>query len=57
MMKWAFMLEIMMTVFLADWAGVQIAEKVVPLVVDENEGGELLHINFPHGFHSEFREV
>lgn len=34
MIKWAFMLEIMMTVFLADWAGVQIAEKVVPLVVD-----------------------
>jgi hypothetical protein len=29
-------------------------KEVVALVVNEDEGGEVLDLNFPNGFHSEF---
>ena len=36
---------------------IEIAEEIVAFVVDENEGGEFLHLNFPDRFHSEFGKV
>jgi len=29
-------------------------EKVVSLVIDNDKGGEVLHPDFPYGFHAEF---
>ena len=42
---------------LAGWAGIQLLEEVVPFVIDEDEGGEVFHLDLPDGFHAEFREV
>ena len=41
----------------ADGALAEVAEEVVSLVVDQNEGGEVLHLNFPNGFHTEVFEI
>ena len=30
-------------------------EEIVALVVHQNEGGEVLHLNLPDGFHAQFR--
>ena len=35
--------------------GLKLFEEVVAFVVDEYEGREVFHLNFPDGFHSEFR--
>src|SRR5580692_1500622 len=32
---------------------IQRLEEVVPLVVDDDEGGEILDLDAPHGFHAE----
>lgn len=32
----------------------QLLEEVVAFVIDENEGWEVLNLNLPNGFHSEF---
>lgn len=32
----------------------QLLEEVVAFVIHENEGWEVLNLNFPNGFHSEF---
>ena len=33
--------------------GLQLLEEVVALVIDEDEGGEVLDLNLPDGFHAE----
>ena len=35
----------------------RLGEEVVALVIDHHEGGEVLHLDAPHGFHAEFLEV
>ena len=35
-------------------AGLQLLEEVVALVIDEDEGGEVLHRDLPDGLHTEF---
>ena len=32
--------------------GLQLLEEVVALVIDEDEGGEVLNLNLPDGFHT-----
>lgn len=39
---------------LASAARLQLFEEVVAFVIDENEGWEVLNLNLPNGFHSEF---
>jgi hypothetical protein len=39
----------------ADRAIVQHLEEVVALIVDQDEGGEVFHLDFPDCFHAEFR--
>ena len=34
---------------------VDFLEKIVAFVIDEDEGGEIFHRDFPYGFHAEFR--
>ena len=40
----------------ADRAGIELFEKIIALVVHEDEGGEILDGDFPDGFHAELRE-
>ena len=40
--------------FAARAAGLDLLEEVVALVVHENEGGEVFHLDFPNGFHAQF---
>ena len=34
--------------------GLQLLEEVIALVIDEDEGGEVLDLNLPDGFHTQF---
>src|SRR6185312_5307957 len=34
---------------------IQFLEKIIALVVDDNEGGEILHLDAPDRLHAEFR--
>ena len=38
--------------YLTNRALVDLLEKVVTLIVNQNEGGEVLNLYFPHGFHT-----
>ena len=35
-------------------AGLDLLEEVVALVVDEDESGEVFHLNLPDSFHAQF---
>lgn len=40
---------------LSHWALIKLFEEVVAFVIDEDEGREILHADFPNGLHTEFR--
>ena len=38
----------------ATCAGLKLLEEVIALVVNQDEGGEVLYLNLPDGFHAQF---
>ena len=39
------------------WALINLCEKIIALVVNQNEGGKIFYSNLPNGFHAKFGEI
>ena len=39
------------------WVRIKLLKKIIALIIANNEGGEIHHVNFAHGLHAQFREV
>ena len=36
---------------------IDLREEIIPIIIDENEGGEIFYFDFPDCIHAEFGEV